>query len=83
MKKIGPGIAKIQLKTRAASISACTSKCNYGAVKSVYLSCPHHKWTFLDSLAVPCFMCQHVHTNTYHTLGPTCAYLHTNVCIYV
>ncbi len=55
MKKIGPGIAKIQLKTRAASISACTSKCNYGAVKSVYLSCPHHKWTFLDSLAVPCF----------------------------
>jgi len=27
MNKIGPGIAKIQLQTRAAGISACTSTC--------------------------------------------------------
>ncbi len=70
MKKIGPGIAKILLKTRAASISACTSKCKYGAVKSVHLSCPNHKWTFLDSLAVLALKSgQRVHTNTSHTLG--------------
>jgi hypothetical protein len=32
MNKIGPGIAKIHLKTRAAGISACTSTYVYGAV---------------------------------------------------
>jgi hypothetical protein len=89
MNEIGPGIAKIQSKTFAAGISACTSMYMYTARKNIVSRrrkvsiCLAHKWTFLDSLAVPCFMCQHVHTNTYHTLGPTCAYLHTNVCIYV
>jgi len=32
MNKIGPGIVKIQLKTRAAGISACSSTYVYGAI---------------------------------------------------
>jgi hypothetical protein len=59
MNKIGPGIAKIQSKTFAAGISACTSmyirRVRIVSRRRKVSICLAHKWTFLDSLAVLCF----------------------------